>query len=296
MYYTIINSSGGNHGHQLKDWIGGYTLGKLLGLKYYHTNNNYLDYFLPNNFFKNQVSDLKKHKTVQKNGPLWNGIQEFNRFKTRFNDIKIDSNTLYEFRRALRVHPFQTISWFNEKDITADIFKEVCLDLKNIFYYNKEDKQTKSNEQNVCIHVNLAYTNGKTPNDPRYKFPVEYYLNIADQLEKTTKKKLKFSVYAEEANSDIIIKSFTDKKYTLHIGANRSEQNVGNNMEYINSVFKDFIDSDILVCSNSSFSVIAAYFRFTDPSKVTIYHPHVQLSGLDGYKNFIETNSSGKFK
>ena len=296
MNYTIINNSGGNHGHQLKDWIGGYTIGKLLGLKYYHTNYDYLDYFLPNEFFKNQVSDLKKYKIVQKTGPLWHGIQEFTKFKTSFNDIKMDSNTLYEFRRALRVYPFQTINWFNKKDITIDIFKEVCLDLKNIFYYNKENKQTKSNEQNVCIHVNLAYTNGKTPNDPRYRFPVEYYLNIADQLEKTTKKKLKFNIYAEEINSDIIIKNFTDKKYTLHIGANRNEQNEGNNMEHIHSAFKDFIDSDILVCSNSSFSVVAAYFRFADPSKVTIYHPHNHLRGLDGYKNFIETDPNGKFK
>ena len=66
--------------------------------------------------------------------------------------------------------------------------------------------------------------------------------------------------------------------------------------EYIHSIFKDFVDSDILVCSNSGFPVVATYFRILDSNKITIYHPHLHLNNLDGYKNCIPTDNEGNLK
>ena len=45
MDYTIEFNSGGNHGHQLKDALGGFTIGHLLNLNYIHTPYSYLDFF-----------------------------------------------------------------------------------------------------------------------------------------------------------------------------------------------------------------------------------------------------------
>ena len=45
MDFTIEFNSGGNHGHQLKDALGGFTIGYLLNLNYIHTPHSYLDFF-----------------------------------------------------------------------------------------------------------------------------------------------------------------------------------------------------------------------------------------------------------
>lgn len=295
MYYTIKNNTGGNHGHQIKDWIGSYIIGELLGLKYCHTYYEYLDFFLPSDYFKNKVSELKKGNCIKIKGPLWCGINCYSEFEEKFKEIKIDPHTFYIFQNALRVHPFQTINWFNKKYINQNIFEKVCKELKNAFYFDKERKQT-NDILNVCVHVNLHENTGESSIDPRFKFSVDYYHTIIKQLEKTSKKKLDINIYAEKTNSDIIREEFADKKFKLHIGENRETYRASKDYTYVHSIFKDFVDSDILVCSNSSFSVVATYFRILDSNKITIYHPHRDLNNLDDYKNCILTDSTGNFK
>ena len=293
MNYTIKNEVG-NHGHQLKDWMGSYTIGALLGLNYYHTDYTYLNFFLPKGYFKKAVSDLQKDNYIDIKGPIWGGIDNYNNFKDRFKDIKINQDSLYVFQDALRVHPFQTIDWFQKKYINQNIFEKVCNELKNAFYFDKERKQT-SDILNVCVHVNLHETTGKSSNHTRFRFPVDYYHKIINQLEKTSKKKLDINIYAEKTNSDIIREEFADKKFKLHIGENRNTYRVSKDYTYVHSIFKDFVDSDILVCSNSSFSVVATYFRVLDLNKITIYHPHRDLNNLGDYKNCIPTDIKGDF-
>ena len=295
MNYTIKNNSGGNHGHQLKDWMGSYTIGTLLGLDYYHTEYEYLNFFLPKGYFKNAVSDLQKDNCINIGGPIWGGIDDYDEFKNRFKDVKINQDALYVFKNALRVHPFQTIDWFQKKYINQNIFEKVCKELKNAFYFDKERKQT-NDILNVCVHVNLHENTGETSVNPRFKFSVDYYHKIINQLEKTSKKKLDLNIYAEKTNSDIIREEFADKKFKLHIGEDREIYRDSKDYTYIHSIFKDFVDSDILVCSNSSFSVVATYFRILDSNKITIYHPHLHLNNLGDYKNCIPTDITGNFK
>ena len=45
MDFTIEFNSGGNHGHQLKDALGGITIGHLFNLNYVHRPYPYLDFF-----------------------------------------------------------------------------------------------------------------------------------------------------------------------------------------------------------------------------------------------------------
>lgn len=293
MHYTIRNTEG-NHGHQIKDWIGSYTIGALLGLDYYHTEYEYLNFFLPKGYFKNAVSDLQKDNYINIKGPIWGGIDNYNEFKNRFKDVKINQDALYVFQNALRVQPFQTIDWFQKKYINQNIFEKVCKELKNAFYFDKERKQT-SDILNVCVHVNLYENTGQSSFEPRFRFSVDYYHTIIKQLEKTSKQKLDINIYAEKTNSDIIREEFADKKFKLHIGEDRETYRKSKDYTYIHSIFKDFVDSDILVCSNSSFSVVATYFRVLDLNKITIYHPHRDLNNLDDYKNCIPTNIKGDF-
>jgi hypothetical protein len=296
MNFTINLNTNGNHGHQIKDWIGSYTIGLLLGLKYHHTYSKYLNFFLPKGYFENAASDLRKDNCINIQGPLWDGIRNYNEFQTQFKDVEINESHTYIFETALRVHPFQTIDWFQKNYINQNIFEIVCNDATNAFYFNKEKKQTDCNILNVCIHVNLHKNNGSSSNAPRFQFPVEYYLNIVKQLEVTNEKELSFHIYAEKTNSHIVRKAFSDKKFKLHIGPNRNFCKRTQNFNKIHSIFKDFVDADILVCSNSSFSVIASYFRALDANKITVYHPHDHLGNLGDYKNFIATDITGSFK
>ena len=295
MNFTINLNTKGNHGHQIKDWIGSYTIGLLLGLKYHHTYSKYLNFFLPKGYFENAASDLRKDNCINIQGPLWNGIDNYNEFKNRFKDVKINQDSLYVFQNSLRVYPFQTIDWFQKKYINQNIFEKVCKELKNAFYFDKERKKT-NDILNVCIHVNLYQNTGKCPADPRFKFSIDYYHTIIKQLEKTSKKKLDINIYAEKTNSDIIREEFADKKFKLHIGEDRGTYIKSKDYTYIHSIFKDFVDSDILVCSNSSFSVVATYFRVLDSNKITIYHPHIHLNNIDEYTNCIPTDITGSFK
>ena len=59
----------------------------------------------------------------------------------------------------------------------------------------------------------------------------------------------------------------------------------------IQDIFYHFIQSDILVTCNSSFSAMASYFR---DGKITIYHPHDHLENLPE-DQFIKTDESGGF-
>jgi hypothetical protein len=295
MNYTIKHNSGGNHGHQLKDWMGSYTIGLLLGLDYYHTDYEYLNFFLPSDYFKNKASELKESNCIKIAGPMWNGINCYNEFKKQFKDVILNKDNLYVFQYALRVHPFQTIDWFQKKYINQNVFEKVCNELTNAFYFNKTKKQTNGKVLNVAIHVNLHDTNNSSSDAPRFRFPIEYYLKIVEQLEKTSKKKLDINIYAEKTNSDIIRREFSDKKFKLHISEDRHIHRKTKDFTIVHSIFKDFVDSDILVCSNSSFSAVASYFRVLDQNKITIYHPHRHLNNLGDYENCISTDNTGSF-
>lgn len=289
MNFTIINNSGGNHGHQLKDRIGSYTIGKVLGLQYHHTYYKYLDFFLPHSFFKQNVNTLRRVQPVVVEGPYWGGISDHHEFEEKFKKIKKDSSALYKFSNALRVHPFQTIAWFDRKLINEDIFREVCSTLTEAFYHDKERREPENNVTEVCVHVNLHHNQGSVPEAVRYQFPIDYYLRIVEQLKEFVSGKLKINVYAEETNSALVARYFPDIEFNLHIGPDREKRD----LKRIHSIFKDFVDTDILVCSNSSFSVVASYFRHADPSKITVYKPHAHLKDLGKFTNMIETDGEG---
>ncbi|MCG8309857.1 MAG: hypothetical protein MI975_20845 [Cytophagales bacterium] len=74
MDFTIEFNSGGNHGHQLKDALGGLTAGCLFDLKYVHTPHKYLDYFgigYQTPILKVWSRRLKYRRIKRMRGPFW---------------------------------------------------------------------------------------------------------------------------------------------------------------------------------------------------------------------------------
>lgn len=302
MDFTITFNSGGNHGHQLKDALGGLTIGHLFNLNYVHTPYEYLDFFgIGYNYptISSEWIEKADYKDIILiSGPLWDGISDYERMSNYFNRtlLDIDKKSLLIFDKALRVHPFQAIPWYKEGKLKVNIFSKILREVSNNFMnLHSLNVQNWDKPIEVAVHINrgVDYDKEKYPNHfenssmPRFMFSMDYYENIMEQIENVYGLgNVKFKIYTEELNSEEISLRFYKKKNTkILIGSNRSERN--NNL--VHSIFHAFVKSDILVCSNSSFSVMCAYFR---NGKKTIYHPHNHLRYLPE-PNYIKTNENG---
>mgnify|MGYP006097302501 FL=1 len=301
MDFTIEFTSGGNHGHQLKDALGGLTIGRLFNLNYVHTPYDYLDYFGIG--YNHQVLEVKERNSIYKNiirveGPLWSGIEDHTELIEYFEKAlpKNDKDTLVIFENALRIHPFQTIPWFQEGKLDRDVFSEIQQEISQNFNDQHSIRVTKSNRPlEVAMHINRGtdYDREKFPQHftspfaVRYMFGMDYYENILIHIEKAYGiDNVKSSIYTEKENSEDILERFDGRKNTMVlIGSDREEKNY----DQIHNIFRAFVEADILVCSNSSFSVMCAYFR---KGKKTVYHPHLQLRYLPE-PNYVKTDKDG---
>jgi hypothetical protein len=301
MDFTIEFTSGGNHGHQLKDALGGLTIGRLFNLNYVHTPYEYLDYFGLG--FKYPVVERADRKLKYKNivrveGPLWCGIDDYEELLQYFEKAlpKRSNDTLVILENALRIHPFQTIPWYLEGRTTRNIFAEIQQEVSQNFNELHSLKINKfKSPVEVAVHINRGtdYDREKFPQHftspfaVRYMFDMDYYENIILHIEKAYGVgNVCFNIYTEKQNSEDILERFDKRKHTrVIIGSDREEKNY----DQIHSIFKSFVEADILVCSNSSFSVMCAYFR---KGRKTVYHPHLQLRYLPE-PNYILTEDDG---
>jgi hypothetical protein len=95
MDFTIEFTSGGNHGHQIKDALGGLTIGKLLGLNYVHTPYPYLDFFAIGYNQRTICKEERSHvynKVVRIPGPLWCGLDSYEEFVNHFGKLSPEFN------------------------------------------------------------------------------------------------------------------------------------------------------------------------------------------------------------
>ncbi|WP_417939534.1 hypothetical protein [Flavobacterium sp. RS13.1] len=301
MDFTIEFTSGGNHGHQLKDALGGLTIGRLFNLNYVHTPYEYLDYFGLG--FKYPVVERADRKLKYKNivrveGPLWCGIDDYEELLQYFEKAlpQTNNDTLVILENALRIHPFQTIPWYLEGRTTRNIFAEIQQEVSQNFNELHSLKINKfKSPVEVAVHINRGtdYDREKFPQHftspfaVRYMFDMDYYENIILHIEKAYGVgNVCFNIYTEKQNSEDILERFDKRKHTrVIIGSDREEKNY----DQIHSIFKSFVEADILVCSNSSFSVMCAYFR---KGRKTVYHPHLQLRYLPE-PNYILTEDDG---
>lgn len=301
MDFTIEFTSGGNHGHQLKDALGGLTIGRLFNLNYIHTPYSYLDYFglgYKYPVIEKENRKLKYDTIVRVEGPLWSGIDDYDELVEYFSKALPERNeaTLVVLENALRIHPFQTIPWFQEGRIKQNVFAQIQEEMSYNFNEIHSLKLTPYKLPiEVAVHINRGTDYDKekfpkhfsSPYAVRYMFDMDYYENIILHIEKAHGVgNVNFTIYTEKENSEAIMDRFGERKYTkVLLGSNREEKNY----DQIHAIFKAFVEADILVCSNSSFSVMCAYFR---KDRKTVYHPHLQLRYLPE-PNYVKTDDDG---
>ena len=77
MKFCVKLTSGGNHGHQLKDYIGGILFGRIFGLEFMKTKSKYLEFTGINRIGidYNLIDNVKRlcyNYTIK--GPYWGGF------------------------------------------------------------------------------------------------------------------------------------------------------------------------------------------------------------------------------
>lgn len=301
IYLTVRNTSGGNHGHQLKDLIWGITIAKVFGFEYVHTYYPYLEFF-GLGFNEKEVNEINEEMNYLKfGGPFWGGINFENAtklFGSIENEYK-DRDCLISIENALRIFPHQTVKWLQEGLIKRNVLENVLNETTEKFSLKHKNRKSSFDltKINMAIHINRGqdYDKEKFPDhfanhyNVRYMFPMEYWENIVNLLKETfADKDYLIHIYTEQLNSEEIVKAFEGKdNVVLHIGANRA---AGDN-SLAHNIFFDFVSADLLVVSNSSFSAIASYFR---NDKLTIYHPHAHLDDMPKDR-FLATEENGNF-
>ncbi|MFD2567580.1 hypothetical protein [Pseudotenacibaculum haliotis] len=301
MDFTIEFTSGGNHGHQLKDALGAMAIGHLFNMNYVHTPYEYLDFFgIGYNYPVVEKSERTSRykQIVRVEGPLWCGVEDYDEMVAYFQKKlpKRDDTTLVIIENALRIHPFQTIPWFQQGRLEYDIYSTMQKELSENFL-EKHSITPKAPEFpiQVAMHINrgMDYDREKFPQHftspyaVRYMFDMDYYENILIHLEKAYGVgNVEIKIYTELSNSEDILDRFEGRPHTeVMIGSNREQKNY----DLVHNIYQAFVEADILVCSNSSFSVMCSYFR---KSRTTIYHPHLQLRHLPK-PNYIPTTEEG---
>ncbi|MGB0429741.1 MAG: hypothetical protein ACPGLV_04645, partial [Bacteroidia bacterium] len=284
MYALIEQNSGGNHGHQIKDVLGGIIISKYFKLTYLHRRNgNYLDFTGLQHVYKAYDKNiLKGYRTIEFTGPEWRGYNNYFKFLIRYRKLLYKSRRRYAFfSNACRVHPFQIYNWQKKGIVKNDIYGSLIQKLATGFKIQNPNRPIEFDVDliNVAVHISRGVDYKKQQKNSkvlRYMFSVEYFKSIIKQIENSySAKKVLFHIYTEKLNSEEVVKSFSDKfNVKIHLGENRdefSELQVAN-------IFNAFVKADVLVTCNSSFSVVASYFRNNKP---TIYYPHRHLDFLN---------------
>lgn len=301
IYLTVRNTSGGNHGHQLKDLIGGYTIAKVYGFQYVHSFYPYLESFALG-VNEKPIHEIEENIAYLRfGGPYWNGIN-YQNASSLFGEIESKNSNrdvLVTIENALRIFPSQTIKWFKDGLIKTNVFDEVYSELTSKYRYKHKTRLNSLDKSliNIVVHINRgeSYDRDKYPDhfasdwNVRFMFDLSYFENIFNQIRQVMNgKKYLIHIYTESLNSEEIVERFSNQEdIQLHIGKNRDE---GDN-ELVRSIFHDFVTSDIFVPCNSSFSAMASLYRKGLP---TIYHPHAHLFDLPE-DDFYPTDPLGNF-
>lgn len=303
MLATVRNTSGGNHGHQLKDLLGGLAIIKALGLSYLHTPYSYLDFFgLGEGERQLRWADrFLRYRVVRIRGPRYEGFASYDEMRRFFDPFlrEASESTLFSLENAIRVHPCQTIAWHREGLLVRDVFSEVVEEASRKFRAKHRHRESRfgTGLVSVAMHISRGkgYDRVRNPSvfadsrNVRYMFPLVYFTNIYHQLcERLGASRSEFHVFTERLNSEEIVEAFQAlPNVTVHVGSNRKEKN----FSLVHDIFYNFVSADVLVTCNSAFSAVCSYFR---QGKPTIYHPHRHLFDLPEI-DYFATDEAGSF-
>ena len=242
-------------GAQLQRILGIYALAKHLGINYYHSGIKMTAYQGVEQAMKNEFD----HEQLKR----WNDLIllknkeeiEFDETHTIENvnlvHLSVIKDNTSDKKKLYKIFlPFDVLNKYS--NIYHTLKNENILDYKR---YSKLDK----NKINICVHVRrgeLYYY------APERLLPNSYYLDIIHKIEKYLQKEYVVNIYSEEVkvNSNDhsrVFKSDSDSLKDFYDLKNVCMKINGDPIETV----AEFIDSDILVISKSSFSYIGGLFN-----------------------------------
>ena len=310
IYITAnLDNNKGNHGHQLKDVFAVINTAKILDFKYVHTMCEYLDFF-GLGFGEISVLDLPSDiKTVTIEGSTDHKITQ----KERIGFIEKVMEILFEIKKTQKNDCLVVINCRSQRGrlcspcgkskfgikSNENIFNKIVFETTEKFKKKHSNRKVYFDNKKISVAMHISrgqdYDKDKYPKhfsyheECRYMFPMHYYVNIIKNLENVIdKKSYELHIYTEKLNSEEIMDAFRGKKNVIiHMGDNRDQKNY----DQIYDIFYHFVQSDILITCNSSFSTVANYFRYDKP---TIYHPHFAFSDISSCDH-IPTDEEGNF-
>jgi hypothetical protein len=291
MRYLVVRlDSGGNHGHKLKDLMSGEVISRIAGFKHVVLPDNQLDIFaLGSEDLREPPADLP---VIDIRSRAMHGLS-WEQLKGMFT--KLPTECVINISDATRVFPWQMIGWEREGLIPAGMFDQHVVDTTNRYVRRHADRKLMWDPDacNVAIHAAFyPHNTGPTPADVRYIFPLEYYARIIHQLQEVLEDPT-FWFFCERADAELLDRAFPE--HNIVAGPDRILKYRGNEQHYLEPIHKAFhhmVHADVLVTCNSSFSVMATYFRDGRP---TIYHPHAHLKDLPTNGFYLPTDEHGTF-
>tara|TARA_Y100000389_G_scaffold204655_1_gene258615 strand:- start:6487 stop:7332 length:846 start_codon:yes stop_codon:yes gene_type:complete len=248
IYFTYIQSDNGRSGHFLQNIFSVFGFSHLFnGFPIYHESwknqeiisiNTFkkVTYELPENIFKHEITYIKD---------AWNGInnEQYEKIKTDIiNKENKYKNVFIILKNIIIIRP-DVILNLNLKNnfIIYNNFKETIHKIGLIEYGEF------NNNNNIIIHIRRG---DLTDRLIKNGFTSKYYKNIVNKLINNHN----IIIICENINSNDIKNEF------LHFNNNKLQILYGNDNN-IKEHFSLMLNSDILIPSSSSFSIIASEMR-----------------------------------
>jgi len=315
MKYIVNVNCGGNHGHKLRNYISTYIISQLFNnVKYLHINDGVTDSygigfneeFWDFQYLQNSVPYLLGNWSEPNTTPNWKG-------EVRMMDIaellKEDGKDYIFVARNYVFFP-HTVKYLIDNNIIP--FRDY-----NLFFNELSKKLTeKYNHTNIHTHTTPVYnkdiiniavhinrgsdvcspTSMRATNSDleRFQFKLEYFDKIIQQITdflNTKNKKFMFYIYTEALNSEEIVTYFLNREnIQVCIGCNRGTREL-RDLNLIERIFHSFVQCDILVTCNSSFSMTSTFLRYKKPF---IFKEHTPFRTMP-YDWALTTDEQGVF-
>ena len=313
-YITNVQKGcGGNHGHKFRNYLSVYFISKLFNMKYLHTPCSVTDAFGVGHgeelcdfkYIRHSEPFLLGNWSVTNTPANWVG-------EVRDADIKnFNKEELHDMFFAARNYVFfpHTVQELINNNILPHVdiynfFEGVTYELFNKYSIVNKDRPypfLRETDINIAVHINRG-VDACLPTNPRakdstlerFQFSLDYFDNIINQITvflKSINKKHTFYIYTEALNSESIVDFFSKKENVqLRIGCNRGTRTEAD-LNVIENIYHAFIQSDILVTCNSSFSMTSTFLRYKKPF---IFKQHIPFKFMP-YDWSFTTDEDGNF-
>jgi hypothetical protein len=296
MLYVTVTNVDGNHGHKTLDTMSGLMIAKVLKGQYLVADYPYQDYLGLGNVYPkiSSVTDFEKKVTVgdKVRHTDWHGLHEmiYSNGLDSYAYGRQSGPALLELYNGYRVLAGDVCNWYRRKWLMYDAFGEVCEDTATAFSKLQWKRPEPTGKLDIIAHIGIGIDSKTryrkkyhTPHHMHYIFPMSYWHNMFNCVrERLSGHYDKIRIFTEAHKSDHIVDAFGDcPDIEICLGPDRRSYDgpTGGTAEYIHDTYYNFINCDLLLTCNSSFSLTTSFYR-NQPGKVTMYNPNFEFFDL----------------